>query len=437
MATRSSPRRTRTNSTTTPNFNATIAVRKRRSRTIDLTAPSPLQDDFYTAEAILDRISYAEQRLESTTRYLTPNSTKLLMVYKNACLDFHLDYHELTEDEKREHIQQIRMFDIDLSRKTFLTDVSSQSLLSEIITLRLNAYMARYGDYASHFVHHLRKEAAVKPQTAFASTISGQHLWTEISDAINRESTVWKRQRAIDAELVPTTYAVVENCRRAGIMNSDHMLSLIHLYADRNMAFHRGFKEDLEAKRYSEVAKCIFEDLRDLSSVCPPDKPQEEMVMRAVLEGLRDEWFDASHAPDQPLGWNHKPAIRAVQAQLEKSKTVKPDLIRNSAKMAAARLGLTAEYADLLVGVAITPVVPHQLPAPGPGPATTSAKGKTKVQKPSRPIKVSDRKKVWAWIMEQQTGQHEGIMKAMTTQREINRVVSQYRQTFGEDAPAP
>ncbi|KAI4192231.1 MAG: hypothetical protein LQ346_004410 [Caloplaca aetnensis] len=209
-------------------------------------------------------------------------------------------------------------------------------------------------------------------------------------------------------------------------MNADHMLSLIHLYADRNPAFHRGLKEDLEAKRFSVIANCIFEDLRDLSSVCQPDKPEEKMVMRAVLEGLRDEWFDVSCAPDQPQAWNHTPAIRAVQAQLEESKVVKEEVIRNSAKMAPTRLGLTAEYADLLVGVATTPVVPHQLPAPGPGPATTSAKGKAKVQKPSRPIKVADRRRVWEWIMDQQTGQHPEIVNAMARHEEINHAVAEY-----------
>ncbi|KAL8748383.1 MAG: hypothetical protein Q9184_007345 [Pyrenodesmia sp. 2 TL-2023] len=219
-------------------------------------------------------------------------------------------------------------------------------------------------------------------------------------------------------------------------MNADHMIRLIHLYADRNSAFHRGLKEDLAAKQFDTVAHSIFEDLRDLSSVCPPDKPEEEVVMRAVLEQLRDEWFDSSYAPDQPATWNHKPAIRAIQAELEKSKTVKEDIVRNSAKMAAARLQLTAEYADLQVGAATKSVLPPQLPAPGLGPATTSAKGKGKAKAPKaqKDIAPSERAKVWQWIIDQQTGQNEQIMDAIPQQREINRVVSQYRRALEEDA---
>lgn len=422
-----------------PTFDETLTIRKRRASSIDLMAPSPLPEEMYTARALLDRINYADQRLESTTRYLTPNSRKLLTIYKNACLDLHLDLDEVEEDQKRDQINIIRNFDVDLHQRTFLKDVSSPQLLSEIITLRCNAYMARYGDYAAHFVHILRKEAAVKPKTAFAAKLSGQQLWTEISAAIKDEHRVWSHQRAIHPDLVPTTYAVVENCRRAGIMNSAHMIGLIHLYADRNSAFHRGLKEDIAARRFDTIAHSIFEDLRDLSSVCPPDKPEEEVVMRAILEQLRDEWFDSSYAPDQPSAWNHKPAIRAVQAELEKTKTVKEDMVRNSAKMAAERLGLTAQYADLLVGAATKPTLPQQLPAPGLGYATTSAKGKgkgkAKPPKAHKDIAPSERANVWQWIMDQQTGQNQKIMDAMTQQREINRVVSQYRETFGEDGP--
>ncbi|KAI4117374.1 MAG: hypothetical protein LQ338_007563 [Usnochroma carphineum] len=422
---------------TVPESHQNLTIRKRR-QTGDLDAPLPLRsDDMYTLQCVTERRDYAITRLESKTRYLTPNSEKLLTLYNNACWDFVLEEEvaEWTAEKRKRHIEEIRAYETHISTAGFVKDISSPGLLAELITLRRYVYLARYGDYAAHLVSHLRKEAAIKPRTAFAETISGKQHWSEISNAIREESPVWTEQRAQDVELVPTTYAVYDNCVRAGIRNHDHMIAVIHVYADRNVAFHRGLQENLEAQKYATIAKWLYEDLRDLSSVCSPAMAEAEEVMRVVLEQLRDEWFDVTYAPDQPEGWNHKPAIRAVHDQLKNTKKVKEDTLRAVAEKAAQRLGLDDQNSELLMQAAAEPATPQQLPPPGPGSPTVSGKGEGKASKAKRAVDTSDRRRAWDYIMEQQSGQYSQIKMTLAKQREINRAVSAYRHAYGESPP--
>ncbi|KAL9600844.1 MAG: hypothetical protein Q9219_002886 [cf. Caloplaca sp. 3 TL-2023] len=154
----------------------------------------------------------------------------------------------------------------------------------DIIGLRRHAYLARYGDYATN----------VDLQTAFADKISGQYQWTQISAAIKEESLDWKAHGPRFLERVKTTYAVYASCRWAGIQNHSHMITLVHMYAEGNTAFHRGLQTDLENHKYATIAKFLFD------SVCPPNMADQEIAMRAVLEQLRDEWFDDEYVPDEP-----------------------------------------------------------------------------------------------------------------------------------------
>ncbi|KAL9024676.1 MAG: hypothetical protein Q9196_006338 [Gyalolechia fulgens] len=431
-------------SSTTPHgFNPTLTIQKRRRSTVNGTTPIPLlSDDAYTPDCVQQRLDDTDNRLNSTTRYLTPNSQKLLTLYRNACYDLLLE--SLDEDwpaaEKTKRINEVRGYETDMNNRRFLQDVSDQTLLAEIVTFRQYSYYARYGDYAAHLVSKLRKEASVQPQCQFADALSGKQLWSTISAQIKNEAPTWARNGAIDPSAVKTTYAIYENCARVGISH-DHMVLLIHLYADRTLSFHRGLQDYLENQQYSQIAQCLYEDLRDLSSVAAPNQSADETAMRAVLEQLRDQWFDSSHAPDQPQGWTNLPEIRKVRDELQKAKQKSQDMMRKVAQNAAQRITLSIEEEELsneeeelLVQAATQPPEPPQLPPPGPGSATITGKGKAKLSI-GKPVDVSHRKQAWDAIMDQQHGQYNGIKTTMARQRQINRMVSAYRTAYGEDPP--
>ncbi|KAI4091804.1 MAG: hypothetical protein LQ344_003908 [Seirophora lacunosa] len=411
-------------------WGATLPVRKTRTRTIDLNPPQPLVfDSSYTSEALSQRLGYADQRLGSTTRYLTPNSQKLLTIYRNTCADLHLEFDDTPEDKKAQAIGALRHFEIRMSSVHFLNDVSSTELLEELISLRQRTFWARYGH------SKLRNAAAAaQPPTPHADTISGSFKWSQISQAIRDEEENWKRDGSRYPELVPTTYAVYSNCKRAGIHEYKTMIGIIHFYAGRNEAFHRGLQGYLEEPDYFKVAQCLYEDLRDLASVCPPSMADTELMWRSVLEQLRDDWFDISDGPDQPGNWNHKPAIKTAHERLRKSKAEHQRDLQSIGAKAANRLALDKETEDLLVQAYTQPPSPFQLPAPGPGTPTMSSKGKGKA-KAAKPVDVSDQRKAWDTIMKQQLGQLPQLEMTLSKQREINRVVSAYRAAYGDDPP--
>lgn len=61
--------------------------------------------------------------------------------------------------------------------------------------------------------------------------------------------------------------------------------------------------------------------------------------MKAVLETLKDDWFDVSLAPDQPGGWLPKPALAQFSDSLKKDKLkADKDLAEPVAKKAKALL---------------------------------------------------------------------------------------------------
>ena len=225
---------------------------------------------------------------------------KLLTLYKNVCMEMHLGYETLSRADLAARAEEIRGYDQDLSEEEWMRENPDSTMPDEVFKLRKRAYWARYGDYAAHMASQLRK-ADEDPKTAFSEKISGQSLWTDISAKLKREERAYNKTFLQDESMIPTIIAVHEGCGHVDI-DVDAMIRIMYLYAHRNAVFHRGLKEMLKAQEYLNIAKIIFDDLKDL------DKQ------------LRDEWFETSFKPDKPGSWNHKPAIQEAYNALQKSK---------------------------------------------------------------------------------------------------------------------
>lgn len=372
-------------------------VRRRRAQTAGLITHGPLSSIAeYTPKRLEERANFAEARLKSTTRVPTPNVAKMLTLYKNACMDLHLDYDNFSQDETLQRAEEIRGYDEDLSSKDWLREDPDSSMLDNVLKLRKYAYWARYGDYAVH----MESKAAEASETAFADEISGQFLWTEISKNIHREERIFKEQHFHDTTLVPTTVAVYEACGRIGI-DCDVMIKIIHLYADRNAAFHLCLKVMLEDQAFGTIARCIVDDLSDLASVYPPELSGQEGAMRALLEELRDEWFDTSFNPNKPGAWRPKLTIQKAYYVVQETKQIDQQDAQSIAQRAINRLHAIDEEVE--------------------------SDGKPTEGETIRPIDVSDRKEAWKTIMRQQYRAHGDVLSAVASQRKVNRVISTYR----------
>ncbi|KAL9579894.1 MAG: hypothetical protein Q9203_006520 [Teloschistes exilis] len=158
-----------------------------------------------------------------------------------------------------------------------------------MIKLRRYVVWARYGDYASHVTAILRDKSKEAEPTPFAAEEkSGQYLWKDVSLRLRQEESAYRQYVFQDQSLVKTTHAGYTAANRAGI-DFDTIITPIHHFAGPNSAFHNGLKEELEEGRSNTTAHHIFNDLKDLSSLCPPELAEQELRMRVILEALRDE----------------------------------------------------------------------------------------------------------------------------------------------------
>ena len=358
---------------------------------MDLVTPGPLSSVAeYTPQRLIERADYADARLTSTTRVPTPNTAKLLTLYKDACMDLHLELEdkEISQAEQAERAEEIRGYDQNFSDHEWLCENPASAIVQNVLKLRKYTYWARYGDYAGHMASQLRKKAG-SAKTAFSETISGQFLWTDISQEIKNEAPYYNENCFREIQTVATTFAVYDACVHIGI-NSDNMINLIHMYADRNKAFQRGLKEMLEGRKYFDIAKSIFDDLNELPSIMPPELSDDESAMRALLEQLRDEWFDISSDPNEPQTWIRKPAIDEAYNALQKSKQIREQHDLSIAQRAENRQTALDEDIDLLLQAATNPE-DGKLLKKGPISPTTKKSGKSKKRKASHPIDVSNR----------------------------------------------
>ncbi|KAL8698947.1 MAG: hypothetical protein Q9201_006293 [Fulgogasparrea decipioides] len=404
-----------------------LSVQQKQTLTTNVKPPTPLPSlAEYMTQQLKQRADYAWLRITSKNRKPTPNSLKLLILYYEACTDYLLNEDQYSDPEKSRRIDEIRLFDIDINNREFLKDFPPSSLPQELINLRLAVYWTRYADYAGYLATIVRKEPQQLPKTPFAEHISGQSLWTKISAQLRNEEPEYQKYVFKYQALVKTTYAVYKAAERAGI-DFDAVIGLIHLYADRNQAFHRGIKEDLASSSWNDIARKLFEDLRDLASVCPPDMAVEEDQMRAVLLELQSDWFDISSNPNNPSSWVPRVARLQQAAGIgQQSNQSAQAHAQQVAQNAVRRLALDQEKGMILAQALATPEK-GKLPETGPGPS--------KKRKASRTLEPEQRRKAWNLIMEQQNGINTQILSIIKKRREVNRMVSVHRDAFGDEGP--
>ena len=371
----------------------------------------------YTKEEIQRRAEYAEARLQSTTRKPTPNTIKALTVYKAACEELHKNYDNLSKDDQVPLIDEIRSYDDSISKREWLRENPTSSILNDVLLLRRYSYWARYADWAEYMTKMLRKGAKTQ-QSAFAKHIPSEHLWTDISAAIKKEERECKANGFKNYELVPKTYAVYEACTKASILFHP-MIDIIHGYAAGNEAFHSGLEEMLDSANFAMIAQTLHDDLNDLGTVCPPDMSEEEDAMRAVLLQIKDEWFDSSFRPFQPASWNATSNLQALVPTPKSSNTTGHQKALQQSHQSVA-LGAShrlnqAEEEILLLRQANDPRVTQ----------------KDSKRKARTDIDVNDRRKAWQQIQEIQMDHWSNVRRTLVEQRNLNRVVSGYREEYG------
>ena len=199
----------------------------------------------YTVKRVQQGVSFADARM---SRKPSPNSQKILQLYKAACMEA-LDEYENTAEVSKDRLDEIREYEIAMSTKAWMAEVpnsAQEDLQRNLLQLRRYTFAARYGDCSAQLYRHLRSEA----MTATAQNwkdISGKYNWRTISDNIHEEEQLWSTTGSRYPNKVKSTLAVYEACGNVGIAHAN-MIKIIHLYAKRNDLFHLGLTEEVKAK---------------------------------------------------------------------------------------------------------------------------------------------------------------------------------------------
>ena len=268
--------------------------------------------------------------------------------------------------------------------------------------------------------------------------LSGAQQWTMISNRIIQESDAWKNCAITkDRKFHPTTTAVMETCMIIGT-DFPKMTRAIHTYAARNDNLHNPINKLLAQGNSPEIANTIYDDSAELGNIMSVEICEEEQFMRAVLLELRNTCFKVREGGEEgeyermPFTWIPKQALIAEWEAIQDAAVKK---VENQAAQAQAiangakkRLDALNDEDHLIRQLSIgTP--PNTLPAPGP-----INKRKAFGQLPPD---ATARKKAWNTIQQTQKKAVQTFRSSLEIQKECNRVVSQYKDSFGTSSPPP
>lgn len=417
----------------------TVAMRRPRAQTADLQMPQPESyPSNYSVERVGQSIEYVNQRLGSKMRKPSPIQEKALLVYKGACQDY-LDARKelLPEGQKKEMLSEIRQYEMEISERSWVKAIGSEDhhkLQSQLLYLRRLHYYARYGDCAGRLSHQVRQAAADHKVEGW-EMLSGAQQWTVISEWINQESAAWKNCGITkDRKFHPTTSAVMETCMAIGT-DFPKMIRAIHTYAARNDNLHNPINNLIAKGNFPEIANTIYDDLAELGNIMSVEMCEEEQFMQAVLLELRDAWFKIREEGEyerMSFTWIPKQALisewEAIQdaaVKKEANQAIQAHAIANGAKK---RLDALNDEDHLIRQLSMgTP--PNTLPGPGPI-------NKRKASGQLSPSATA-RKKAWNTIQQTQKKATHTLRSSLEIQKECDRVVSQYKDSFGTSSPPP
>lgn len=406
-----------------------------RAPTIELQAPVPGDSPtVYTADRIQAGLNFAQSRLKSTTRKVSPVTEGLLTIYTGACTDYLSQWHQ-TKTTDVTLINEIRNYEKDMQESRWIKstpDLQTQELHDNLLELRRVQYYARYGDYAQRVAHLVRSKAQTLAIEGW-ERLSGTFQWSEIAKALKQESAVWKEFGSMYPSQTPTTIALYNACLALAI-TPDSAISAIRTYGERCNVVHSSFDQLLQSESFSQIAQIIHDDLRDLHSIIPgaPGWDQEESFMRATIIELKTSWFDTSFGDDTPGNWIASVTLQEKYNDWKKGQDIAAKITsqqrENVAKNAVEKLAKIHKDFELCQQLNEKPN-PKKLPVAGPQPESRKRSLNNVL------AKQTDRKEVWKKRKCQEEIGHKSYIKAISTQLEVNRITQDIRETWGSSPP--
>ncbi len=260
----------------------------------------------YTKARLNQGISYAANVL--ARRNISPRSEEFLDYYKN---EVSIALKAKTHKEKVESISAVRTLEVMIAKNYFLRPTNSlenQEADCALIELRELQYFHRYGDYIKILPNQIRQCASQNKLNGWEH-ISGRHQWSKVAEALAEEQILitkvartgtWAPEEELD---IPATTAVKAACRRLGL-DEDLVRWSISAYAERNETVHRDLEWLKETVDFGQLAKVLYQDLRDIYCVFSKTRSKTDRDYLATIITMEiQKCFDTSVDEDDPIYW--------------------------------------------------------------------------------------------------------------------------------------
>ena len=153
--------------------------------------------------------------------------------------------------------------------------------------------------------------------------ISAPTYWSDIAKKLiyerEKEQMAMRKGSVLDFIGRYTTIAVHETYSDIGIFKELAIGSIME-YGDRNLQVHRDLLDLRKAGKYPLLAKTLYADKEDLTSTFSEFKSETDIsLLKTIIQGQIDKWFNTSANPDHPDEWTATEALKDLRAAAVKS----------------------------------------------------------------------------------------------------------------------
>lgn len=368
----------------------------------------------YNRERVQRRIQYAETLLSSKTELLTPNTEKLIILYKATCHEYDFKHHELTVAQKKQYRADIRIYEKHMKVNPLLRRLAAKSQEVSLLKLRRHAYCMRYRHYMLAIMKVLKQpvdwvQAVVATQPVDHRKILFVHNQIISEDycaakhGINRLGSVSRR--------------IHDACKNLSV-GLNATLEVIYKFTVTNDTYSAGLEPALKAHKFTVVAEYLYNDLRDLTSCFSSGQSDIEDVLRALLEQLISDWFEIpDSSTHQPKDWKPTSPAKKVGDAVHAHGRLGEEHIESVVGKVEARL-IAARQAEDSSSQSVS----------SSDFASSSSSGLNAQSTPHARIlenDMSERKRIWFAIFSHASNTPDDVMKMLLEHREINRMVAE------------
>ena len=284
---------------------------------LNTTPPPPEpKPEGYSVEKILVRLEFAR----NSWQRVSPRSNIFKALYTDA-VESAL---EATDENRLEKYKKVHMYDQFLMHNTYIYKKANEQcaeLEAKLLELKRLEYYLRYGDYLSGELK-LIKDTAELVRTTDHKEFG--NYWNTVHSRLVNEREIFQHEgENCDSCKIPTLVAIWSISKELNL-ESDKVEWLISRYVERNIVAHSGIPEIIERGEWTQLARQLYLDKKELPLIVPMDDEEEAKKMWSVIDCLVAKYLKIHFGDeDSPAAWTATPQAFSLRDDLRSKEVSK------------------------------------------------------------------------------------------------------------------